>query len=230
MGLFSFFKKKKTKQTKPQKHPVVTTTILGPNGLDYSGFPSLEKYRVNPDGRRYDDTYFTGTGYFLREILLLIWWGRTKNPRKSTSQPPRYFFYEYHLDTKKTTDRFILEGLIEIDEQNRKVLTDRGRSIYNDFDILWEIHNYKGYVGELPNLDKVFQNWDYNSYRANNILLEIRHLSDIIKFHENLLLQLPKDDERYYAYQLDIARDKETIQELFKEHERLTESTDKRST
>lgn len=72
-----------------------TTNIKSPS------FPDLNKYRVNPSGKRYDDTYITGVGYKLREILLLVWWGRTKNPRKPTSKPPRYFFYDYHLNTKK---------------------------------------------------------------------------------------------------------------------------------
>lgn len=49
-----------------------TTNIKSPS------FPDLNKYRVNPSGKRYDDTYITGVGYKLREILLLVWWGRTK--------------------------------------------------------------------------------------------------------------------------------------------------------
>ncbi|HHJ7123628.1 TPA: hypothetical protein ACQMWT_001380 [Streptococcus pyogenes] len=104
-----------------------TTNIKSPS------YPDLNKYRVNPSGKRYDDTYITGVGYKLREILLLVWWGRTKNPRKPTSKPPRYFFYDYHLNTKKTTDMFIRDGLLKKNKEGCITLTLSGKVLYDEY-------------------------------------------------------------------------------------------------
>lgn len=201
----------------------ISSEIVSSDGLVWGNFPDVSKYRVNPSGERYDDTYFTGTGYKLRELLLLVWWGRTKKPRQPSSQPPRYFYYDYHLDTKKVTNKFIQDGVLTKDNQNRVILTDKGKELYNDFEILWEMHSYKGYLGELPNLDKQFEGWDYKSYKANNNLLEIRHLEEIIKFNSSMQKQCKVGSNQYNAFQQDIDRDKEQIEFLFKEHEQLTQ-------
>ncbi|HEQ2099771.1 TPA: hypothetical protein VER74_000899 [Streptococcus pyogenes] len=192
-----------------------TTNIKSPS------YPDLNKYRVNPSGKRYDDTYITGVGYKLREILLLVWWGRTKNPRKPTSKPPRYFFYDYHLNTKKTTDMFIRDGLLKKNKEGCITLTLSGKVLYDEYKILWEIHSYKGYIGELPNMDRVFHGWNYNSYKANNNLLEIRHLEDIVKYNTIMRDQYKKGSNEYNAFQQDIEQDKNQIALLFNEHQLL---------
>lgn len=184
-------------------------------------FPNVSNYRINPSGKRYDDTYITGIGYKLRELLLLIWCGRTKKPRSKYSKPPRYFFYEYNLKPKEVFKRFIDDQLISVNENNEIILTELGKKIYDEFEALWEIHSYKGYIGELPNLDKVFHNWNFNLYKANNNLLQVRFLKEIIDYNSRMQDKYPVDSDEFNAYQQDIEQDEETIVELLKEHQQL---------
>ncbi|WP_170237816.1 hypothetical protein [Streptococcus hyovaginalis] len=214
MGLFNWFKRNDKVEAK--------TKIVTSNNLKWDSFPPLEKYRVNPTGKRYDDSYITGTPYKLRELLLLVWWGRTKNPRNPNSKPPRYFMYDYHLNTKQVTDMFVTDGLLEKDEKNRTVLTEIGKNFYNKFEVLWEIHSYKGFLGELPNMDKEFYNWDYNSYKANNNLFEVRHLEAIIDYNTKMASQYPKNSDQFKAYMQDVEQDKEQIVFLLDEYNQLT--------
>ncbi|AIU44345.1 hypothetical protein T12_03c [Streptococcus phage T12] len=125
-----------------------------PTNIKSPSYPDLNKYRVNPSGKRYDDTYITGVGYNYVRFYCWLWWGGTKNPRKPTSKPPRYFFYDYHLNTKKTTDMFIRDGLLKKNKEGCITLTLSGKVLYDEYKILWEIHSYKGYIGELPNMDR----------------------------------------------------------------------------
>ncbi|MGQ7601568.1 hypothetical protein ACTGZI_09405 [Streptococcus suis] len=200
-----------------------SSKIVNSDGVAVEDYPNVSKFRVNPSGERYDDSYYTGTPYKLRELLLLIWWGKTKNPRKPDSKPPRYFYYDYHLETKKVTGMFIKDGVLTKDDKERIVLTEYGKELYDEFEILWEMHSYKGFLGELPNLDKEFADWDYNTYKANNNLLEIAHLKEIINFNSKMQKQYPASSKQYKAYQQDIERDMEQIDFLFKEHDKLTD-------
>lgn len=216
MGFFSFlFKNKKNVDFD------ISTEVYAFDEMITEAFPPVNKYRVNPSGKRYDDTYITGINYKLRELLLLVWWGRTKSPRKTTSKPPRYFFYDYHLETKKVTDKFIQDGLLVRNNENKVVLTDLGQKIYNEYEKLWEIHSYKGFLGELPNLDAVFEKWDYKQYKANNNLLEVRHLQAIIEYNTNMRNRFRYNSNEYNAYQQDINQDKEQIQFLLEEYDQL---------
>ncbi|HEL1906639.1 TPA: hypothetical protein U1266_000430 [Streptococcus suis] len=199
-----------------------SSKIVNSDGVAIEDYPNVSKFRVNPSGERYDDSYYTGTPYKLRELLLLIWWGKTKNPRKPDSKPPRYFYYDYHLETKKVTEMFIKDSVLTKDDKERIVLTEYGKELYDEFEILWEMHSYKGFLGELPNLDKEFADWDYNTYKANNNLLEIAHLKEIINFNSKMQKQYPASSKQYKAYQQDIERDMEQIDFLFRELDKLT--------
>ncbi|HEM3521354.1 hypothetical protein K6976_02790 [Streptococcus suis] len=200
-----------------------SSKIVNSDGVAIGDYPNVSKFRVNPSGERYDDSHYTGTPYKLRELLLLIWWGKTKNPRKPDSKPPRYFYYDYHLETKKVTEMFIKDGVLTKDDKERIILTEYGKELYDEFEILWEMHSYKGFLGELPNLDKEFADWDYNTYKANNNLLEIAHLKEIINFNSKMQKQYPVGSKQYKAYQQDIERDMEQIDFLFREHDKLTD-------
>ncbi|HEL2343274.1 TPA: hypothetical protein U0J94_001538 [Streptococcus suis] len=200
-----------------------SSKIVNSDGVVIEDYPNVSKFRVNPSGERYDDSYYTGTPYKLRELLLLIWWGKTKNPRKPDSKPPRYFYYDYHLETKKVTEMFIKDSVLTKDDKERIILTEYGKELYDEFEILWEMHSYKGFLGELPNLDKEFADWDYNTYKANNHLLEIAHLKEIINFNSKMQKQYPASSKQYKAYQQDIERDMEQIDFLFREHDKLTD-------
>lgn len=70
-------------------------------------------------------------------------------------------------------------------------------------------------------MDRVFHGWNYNSYKANNNLLEIRHLEDIIKYNTIMRDQYKKGSNEYNAFQQDIEQDKNQIALLFDEHQLL---------
>ena len=59
-----------------------------------------EIYGRSFDFPKYNDKFITQEGYPLRELLLLVWWGRTKSERKSTISIPQYFFYDYNLNAE----------------------------------------------------------------------------------------------------------------------------------
>ncbi|EZK63286.1 hypothetical protein Z485_00444 [Streptococcus pyogenes ABC020048184] len=70
-------------------------------------------------------------------------------------------------------------------------------------------------------MDRVFHGWNYNSYKANNNLLEIRHLEDIVKYNTIMRDQYKKGSNEYNAFQQDIEQDKNQIALLFNEHQLL---------
>ncbi|HGI0688859.1 TPA: hypothetical protein ACQDIV_000098 [Streptococcus pyogenes] len=116
---------------------------------------------------------------------------------------------------------FIRDGLLKKNKEGCITLTLSGKVLYDEYKILWEIHSYKGYIGELPNMDRVFHGWNYNSYKANNNLLEIRHLEDIVKYNTIMRDQYKKGSNEYNAFQQDIEQDKNQIALLFNEHQLL---------
>nr|AAC48866.1 excisionase [Streptococcus phage T12] len=67
----------------------------------------------------------------------------------------------------------------------------------------------------------MFHGWNYNSYKANNNLLEIRHLEDIVKYNTIMRDQYKKGSNEYNAFQQDIEQDKNQIALLFNEHQLL---------
>lgn len=127
----------------------------------YYDRPSFEDYV----GRKYNlpaysDKYKTEEGFKLRELLLLIWWGKLKNGRKYDVIPPKYFYYNYNLDYDEVTDKFIKKGYLEI-KDNKMLLTDSGKQLANKYKSLWEIHSFKG----LPtNLDLDFTGWNTDEF------------------------------------------------------------------
>ena len=62
------------------------------------------------DYPRYTDKYDTNTEFSLRELLLLIWWGKFKKGRLTTAKIPKYFIFTYNLNVQKVTQKFIDKG------------------------------------------------------------------------------------------------------------------------
>lgn len=55
--------------------------------------PAYYKYSEREyDMPSYDDAYVTKEKYKLRELLLLVWWGKPKNGRNKNVAIPKYFF------------------------------------------------------------------------------------------------------------------------------------------
>lgn len=51
------------------------------------------------------DKYDTNTEFSLRELLLLIWWGKFKKGRLTTAKIPKYFIFTYNLNVQKVIDK-----------------------------------------------------------------------------------------------------------------------------
>lgn len=123
--------------------------------------PSWEKVFGRPMNMpKYTDKFRTGNKYKLRELLLLIWWGKPKNGRKISAGIPKYFFFSYNLNAEKLTKQFYSDGLLANDGE-KVFLTDKGKELYDEFEELWEIHSLKNYPS---NLDIDFEDWDKESF------------------------------------------------------------------
>lgn len=135
----------------------------------------------------------------MRELLLLVWWGKTKSGRKFTVAIPKYFFSDYNLNAEKLTRQFKLDGLI-FDEGEKTLLTEKGREIADKFLPLWEIHSVKKYP---TNLDVDFPKWDKNNFDLMIYQMEIRYHSDHAKFCKKLVnyfnsLNAPESAQKIY--------------------------------
>lgn len=173
MGILNFLFRKKVKMPKsvqisdididyhtPQYYRLLETQ---PNiseiwGRDYD-FP------------KYDDSFTTKENYKLRELLLLVWWGKTKNGRKSTATIPKYFFNDYNLNAEKITAAFKTEGLI-VDVDNKILLTQKGKDVYSKYKALWEIHSVKHYP---TNLDIDFPKWNKEKFELEFYQMELKY-------------------------------------------------------
>lgn len=177
MGLFSFLSGKK-KDSLPES---LNVTISATNDSEYWTPKYYELLTTNPNmfefyGRSYDfpkynDSYITQEGYKLRELLLLVWWGRTKTGRKSTITIPKYFFFTYNLNAEKLTKQFKEKGLL-IDDGEKTVLTEEGRKISDKYIDLWDIHSVKQYP---TNLDIDFPTWNKDKFDLMLYQAEIRY-------------------------------------------------------
>lgn len=145
-----------------------------PNFEDYVG----RKYNIPA----YSDKYKTDEGFKLRELLLLIWWGKLKNGRKSDVIPPKYFFYNYNLDYDEATNAFLKKGLLEVKDE-KMLLTEKGKLLSEKYKALWEIHSFKGIS---TNLDLDFINWDLNNFSLLYYKSYVNFLEDYNKHYEKM--------------------------------------------
>lgn len=74
------------------------------------------------DYPKYTDKYDTNTDFSLRELLLLIWWGKIKKGRLNTAKIPKYFIFTYNLNVTKVTQKFIDKGWL-VQEDDRYFLS-----------------------------------------------------------------------------------------------------------
>lgn len=163
MGLFDFFKKKK-------KKPSITieTNILSDYDEQYFRLlnerPDISDFTGrNWNYPKYTDEFKTKEGFKLRELLLFVWWGKTKNGRSSTANIPKYFFETYNLNTIRLTEKFKKLGWL-VEKDNKIILTENGKEIYNKYKDLWDIHSFK----KIPMcLDEDFKNYDKVQFIIN---------------------------------------------------------------
>ncbi|HEL2101048.1 hypothetical protein V9675_03320 [Streptococcus suis] len=134
----------------------------------------------------YSDTFETLDNHTLREWLLLVWWGNTKNGRKKDVTIPKYFFQKYNLDAERLTATFKNEGLLE-DVDDKTLLSESGRVFFNKYRSLWEIHSFKNYP---TNLDLDFPTWNLQLMEIRYYEMEIKFLSDSIAHAKKLIDRL----------------------------------------
>ena len=172
MGLFNFFSRRK-------KQPSVTIEMKVIGGYDEEYYRLLKERPELPDftGRswnypKFTDQFKTEEGFKLRELLLLVWWGNTKNGRSSTTRIPKYFFETYNLDTVKLTMKFKRLGWLT-EENDKILLTDKGSEIYKKYKGLWDLHSFKN----LPIcLDEDFEDFDKHEFTVNYYKTMIKFL------------------------------------------------------
>lgn len=195
MGLLSFlFGKKKSKV-----QPETSITFSTSGEFDYYTpryFKLLETrpnmfeiYGRTPNFPKYDDSFITDENYKLRELLLLVWWEKPRNGRKSTVTIPKYFFNSYNLNAEKLTNKFKSDGLL-IDVDGKTLLTEKGQIIYDKYKSLWEIHAVKEYP---TNLDIDFLSWNKERFELKLYQMKLayykayaNHCKEMIDFFNSL--------------------------------------------
>ncbi len=221
--------------------PVSMTIATGDNDADYNheNSKSLQEYQSicesRPDyndqfGRpfdypKYTDKYDTNTDFVLRELLLLVWWSKVKKGRLTTARIPKYFIYDYNLNSHKVTQKFIDKGLLRI-ENDRYVLSDEAKRITNFYSELWEMHQTTG----IPIcLDEDFTNWNHGKLLVTFYQKEIEYFHKMIAFYKKLIVFYKKhpnfyDDKLFLKHKIqdlnesisdiesDIAKDQQRIQ------------------
>lgn len=125
----------------------------------------------------YDDTYNTGTSFHLREILLLVWFGRVKSGRKTTVAIPKYFKSKYDLDVDYMIKRFINDRLL-IEKDGKYRLSEPARKLTNEYADVWLVHRND------VNLDQVYPRW--NEQQFNNLMDQVYSISDKLEFLHRL--------------------------------------------
>lgn len=159
MGFFNFFKRSKKR---------TSANIYFDDDSEYFRLikeaPRLSDFIGRDfDYPKFTDNYKTEEGFKLRELLLFVWWGNTKNGRSSTTRIPKYFFETYNLDTVRLTMRFKELGWLK-EEKDKIVLTDKGSEIYNKYRDLWDLHSFKNFP---ICLDEDFENYNKEEFTIN---------------------------------------------------------------
>jgi len=198
MGLLDFiFRKKSTTETRTDHIELkIPHTEEKYNNAEETNFYTPQYFNLLNErpkitdifGRRYDlpkysDKYITKEGYKLREILLLVWWGKAKTGRKSTIHIPQYFFTNYNLNAERLTSQFKVQGLL-VDTNEKTLLTEKGKEIYNNYCHLWEIHAIKNYP---INLDLDFPNWNKEKFELELYKMEMRYYNEYISYCKKMI-------------------------------------------
>lgn len=189
----------------------------------YYRFLEKRPYIVDFYGRPFDmpaynDSFRTPEGYKLRELLLLIWWGKSKKGRKSSIAIPKYYFNTYNLNATRLTNDFLNKGLL-LDDGEKVTLTEQGKKLYAKYQTLWEIHSFKS----IPtNLDIDFPDWDLDIFTLEFYKLKNRYLKTEIRYYTNFIEFL--SESSYPESAQERMRDIEMYQN-FKNHD-ITEALD----
>lgn len=178
--------------------PITTTTSWDdnantnyskPNKLDVEyqkirqSRPDYETHYGRPfNYPSFTDKYDTKTGFSLRELLLLIWWGKIKKGRLVTARIPKYFIYNYNLNVQKVTQKFVNKGWL-IKNDDRYSLSDKARTVADFYSELWEMHQSSSFP---ICLDEDFPNWNHGELRIKFYMNEIEFQYKLINYYLKL--------------------------------------------
>ena len=141
-----------------------------------------EEFGRPRDYPKYTDKYDTHTDFTLRELLLLIWWGMFKKGRLVSAKITRYFIFDYNLNVRKVTQKFIDKGWL-VTEDDRYLLSDKARMTVDFYSDLWEMHQ----SDEFPVcLDEDFPNWHHGKLLITFYKNEIEFQNKMIDFYKRL--------------------------------------------
>lgn len=125
--------------------------------------PDDWSYRMpTPEDKRYTDEFKTDEGLKLREILLFVWWVRTKKPKDYNIDGPIYFSYNYDVDFRKVSQKLFDLGYMVRTEDDKVVKTESGKILFDKYQSLWSIHTTH------LNLDEAFSYSDSDITAAIN--------------------------------------------------------------
>lgn len=164
-----------------------------------SSQPDFQKYIGRPfDYPSYTDKYDTGTEFTLRQLLLLVWWGRFKKGRMINSRIPKYFFSKYNLNGPKVTDQFVKKGWL-IEKDDRYKLSDEAKEVAKFHEDLWDMHQVNMYP---ICLDEDFPNWNDGKLMKSFYKNEIEYLGAQITYN-NKLIWLYKTYPKFFNDKID---------------------------
>lgn len=189
------FYRRKTKTAKPNTDVTVSSVKKFP--ISDSEYFLDERYQKLLEDRPYyfsyvsgsydncyNDSFITEEGYKLRELLLLVWWGKIKKGRDLNAKIPKYFYERYLINPNNVTKKFFSDDLIYVDDEGIVRFTEKGKELQEKYKALWEIHSVKEYFG---NLDDDFPNWNYNKFMIKKHTQHIKYSKASYRYHKNLL-------------------------------------------
>ncbi|GAB2065291.1 MAG: hypothetical protein N5846_02875 [Lactobacillus gasseri] len=140
-------------------------------------------YGRDMDYPKYNDKYNTGTEFKLRQLLLLVWFSRTKKGRLVTTSTPQYFYYDYNINGNKLLQHFIARGWI-IEDDERYILSDEGKKVAKQYAALWELHRNN----QFPFcLDEDYPNWNDGKLLKKYYEKEIQYFKAFIEYDKKLI-------------------------------------------
>ncbi|MCR5051504.1 MAG: hypothetical protein K6A66_02255 [Streptococcus sp.] len=215
VAIIFYRRKTKTKTAKPNTDVTVSTVEIEKYLDDNNEYffddryskliekrPDYASYTSGSYDSCYNDSFVTEEGYKLRELLLLVWWGRIKKGRDLDAKIPRYFYERYLINPNNVTKKFFADDLIYVDDEGIVRFTEKGKELQEKYKALWEIHSIKEYP---KNLDDDFQDWDYNKFMIKRHKENIEYSKASYKYHKDLLEFFrnfyPKTEDQITYYQ-----------------------------
>lgn len=146
------------------------------------------------DYPRYTDKYDTNTEFSLRELLLLIWWGKFKKGRLTTAKIPKHFIFTYNLNVQKVTQKFIDKGW-HVQKDDRYFLSKEARQVADFYSDLWEMHQ----ADKFPICqDEDFPNWNHSRLLITFYKNDIDFQNKLVDYY-NKLDSFYKNNPKFFA-------------------------------